>query len=73
MLSGLVTDLRQVVRGLAASRTFTGVAVLSLAIGIGANAAIFSVIRTLLLDRLAVRNPVGTRARRPLTCRVAGA
>jgi predicted permease len=57
MLSGLTTDFRHVLRGLLASRTFTGVAVLSLAIGIGANAAIYSVIRVLLLDPLAVRAP----------------
>jgi len=57
MFGGLVTDLRQVLRGLAASRTFTAVAVLSLAIGIGANAAIYSVIRVLLLDPMAVRAP----------------
>jgi predicted permease len=57
MLSGVFTDLRQVVRGLLANRTFAIVAVLSLAIGIGANAAIFSVIRVLLLDRLPVRLP----------------
>jgi hypothetical protein len=46
--------LKHAVRRLAASRTFTAVAVLSLAIGIGANAAIFSVIRVLILDRLPV-------------------
>ena len=57
MLSGLIGDLRHTLRGLAASRTFTIVAVLSLAIGIGANAAIFSVIRVLILDRLPVRDP----------------
>jgi predicted permease len=47
-------ELKHAVRRLAASRTFTAVAVLSLAIGIGANAAIFSVIRVLILDRLPV-------------------
>jgi hypothetical protein len=57
MFSGLVTDLKHVLRVLGSSRTFTGVAVLSLAIGIGANAAIYSVIRVLLLDPLAVRSP----------------
>ncbi len=57
MLSGFVSDVRLVCRGLRASRVFTLVAVSSLAIGIGANAAIFSVIRTLLLDELAVPAP----------------
>ena len=57
MFSGWISDLKHTVRSLAASRTFTIVAVLSLAIGIGANAAIFSVIRVLLLDRMSVRSP----------------
>ena len=56
-MRGLTTDLKQVIRGLLASRSFALVAVLSLAIGIGANAAIFSVIRVLLLDRMPVRAP----------------
>jgi predicted permease len=57
LLNGLVMDVRQVWRGLMNSRAFTAVAVLSLAIGIGANASIFSVIRTLLLDPMAVPAP----------------
>ncbi len=36
---------------------FTAVAVLSLALGIGANSAIFSLINQLLLQRLPVKNP----------------
>lgn len=56
-LSGLGLDLRHVVRGLRASRGYTVVAVLSLAMGIGANVAIYGVIRSLLLDRMAVRQP----------------
>jgi putative ABC transport system permease protein len=57
MLTGLATDLRYVSRVLGKSRGFTAIAVLSLAIGIGANTAIFSVIRLLLLDPLPVPNP----------------
>jgi predicted permease len=57
MFNGLLTDLKQTLRGLLSSRTFTAVAVLSLAVGIGANAAIFSVIRVLLLERLPVPAP----------------
>ena len=57
MFSGIGMDVRHVWRGLTASRAFTAVAVLSLAIGIGANAAIFSVIRSLLLDPMAVPAP----------------
>lgn len=53
----MLSELKHICRGLAASRTFTAVAVLSLAIGIGANASIFSVIRTLLLDNMAVPRP----------------
>ena len=54
---GLAMDLKHVVRGLAASRSYTVVAVLSLAVGIGANSSVFSVIRVLLLDPVHVRNP----------------
>ncbi|GMV21498.1 MAG: hypothetical protein AMXMBFR57_14470 [Acidimicrobiia bacterium] len=57
IVRGLGMDIRHVARGLRASRGFTAVAVLSLAIGIGANAAIFSVIRTLLLDDMTVPAP----------------
>lgn len=56
-MSGILIDLRHVLRGLGASRAFTLVAVASLTIGIGANAAIFSVIRTLLLDDLVAPAP----------------
>jgi predicted permease len=56
-MRGLSLDVRHVLRGLNANRGFTAVAVLSLAIGIGANAAIFSVIRALLLDDMAVPAP----------------
>jgi predicted permease len=56
-MRGWVTDLRHVLRGLRAHPTFTIVAIASLAIGIGANVAIFSVIRTLLLEQLPVPRP----------------
>ncbi|HUR22098.1 MAG TPA: ABC transporter permease, partial [Vicinamibacterales bacterium] len=57
LFSGIGMDMRHVWRGLTNSKAFTTVAVLSLAIGIGANAAIFSVIRSLLLDPMAVPAP----------------
>ena len=57
VFSGIGMDVRHVWRALAGSKAFTAVAVLSLAIGIGANAAIFSVIRSLLLDPMAVPAP----------------
>jgi predicted permease len=56
-MSGLVADVRFVLRVLRRSPGFTLVAVLSLAIGIGANTAIFGVIRTLLLTPLPVERP----------------
>ena len=50
-------DLRHAVRVLAASPGFTAVAILSLALGIGANTAIFSLLNGLLMSTLPVRNP----------------
>lgn len=49
-------DVRYVFRGLARSPAFTAMVVVTLALGIGANAAIYSV-----LDRLFVQSPVGVR------------
>ena len=46
--------LKQVLRSLVRMPLFTGVAVLTLAIGIGANSAIFSVIEGVLLEGTAV-------------------
>ena len=50
-------DLRHAVRILAANPGFTLVAVLSLALGIGANTAIFSLVNSVLISTLPVRNP----------------
>jgi predicted permease len=56
-LRGSAGDMRYVVRTLAASPAFVLVAVLSLAIGIGANVAMFSVIRAVMLQDLPVTRP----------------
>lgn len=50
-------DLRQTIRLLNANRSFSVVTILTLALGIGANTAIFSVTNTLLLRTLPVKNP----------------
>src|SRR2546426_2191906 len=56
-LDDLQRDVRFAVRALFRSRGFTAVAVLTLAVGIGANAAIFSLVNTLMLRSLPVRQP----------------
>jgi hypothetical protein len=53
----MIQDLRFAIRLLTKERWFTAVAVLSLALGIGANTAIFSLINTLMLRSLPVREP----------------
>jgi predicted permease len=50
-------DLRLALRGLRRSPLFAAVAILSLALGIGANTAIFTLIDQLLLRKLSVANP----------------
>src|SRR5437899_3589850 len=56
-MGNLVGDLRYEVRSLARQPTFTAVAVLTLVLGIGANTAIFSVIKAVLLNALPYRDP----------------
>ena len=53
----LAQDLRYGVRGFRRTPAFAATAVLSLALGIGANTAIFSIFNTLVLRPLPVRDP----------------
>jgi putative ABC transport system permease protein len=57
LIDRFLRDLRFAMRSLKATPTVTAVAVLSLALGIGANAAIFSIINSLLLRMLPVSDP----------------
>jgi predicted permease len=56
-MTNLWSTIRYTIRVLARSPGFTAVATLSLALGIGANTAIFSLIDALLLRELPVRQP----------------
>ncbi len=56
-MEGLARDLKYALRSLLAQPGFTLVAVLSLALGIGANTAIFTVVNAVFLHPLAIEDP----------------
>jgi predicted permease len=56
-MTSVLADLRLALRGLRRSPLFSIVAILSLALGIGANTAIFTLIDQVLLRKLPVRDP----------------
>jgi len=62
LLADLWRDLRYTCRGVRKSPLFAGFVVVTLALGVGANTTVFTVINTLFLNPLPVHNPSGLAA-----------
>jgi putative ABC transport system permease protein len=54
---GLAADFKHAIRGIGLNRSFSAIVILTLAIGIGASTAVFSIVNALLLGSLPYPNP----------------
>src|ERR1044072_3334775 len=56
-MENLINDIRQGIRSLLRQPSFSGIAMITLALGIGINAALFSIVNSVLLNPLPFRDP----------------